>query len=130
MTPGAVDPSVTLADICTGTTKSRRHVSKATRAKVMRDYNMPAVTTEDIELDHLIPLAIGGANTAANLWPQPGPDYGRKDRLEVELQRRACAAYRTLLPAEAAAVLAQEQREIAEDWVTAERRYLAAGAAR
>ena len=34
MTPGAIDPNVTLADICTGTTKTRRHVSPATRAKV------------------------------------------------------------------------------------------------
>ena len=124
MTPGAVDPSVTLADICTGTTRSRRHVSPATRAKVMRDYNMPAITTEDIELDHLIPLALGGANTASNLWPEPAPDYEIKDRLEVEMQRRVCRAYKTLTPAEAEEVLHQEQRDIAEDWVAAERRYM------
>ena len=53
-----------------------------------------------------------------------------KNRLYVELQRRACAAYQTLLPSKAAAVLAQEQREIAEDWVAAERRSFGAGAAR
>ena len=77
-----------------------------------------------MELDHLVPLALGGANTAANLWPEPAPDYERKDRLEVEMQRRACAAYRTLAPAEAEDVLHQEQHEIAEDWVAAERRYM------
>ncbi len=126
MTPGAVDPHVTLADICTGATKARRHVSPATRAKVLRDYSVSDAASVEMELDHLVPLAIGGSNAAANLWPQPAPDYERKDRLEVELQRRVCAAYRTLLPAEAAVVLAQEQREIAEDWVAADQRYLGA----
>ena len=124
MTPGAVDQHVTLADICTGRTRERRHVSSATRAKVLQDYNVKDAASVGMELDHLVPLALGGANTADNLWPQPAPDYAIKDRLEVEMQRRVCAAYRTLLPAEAAAVLVQEQREIAEDWVAAERRYL------
>lgn len=124
MTPGAVDPGVTLADICTGTTKSRRHVSPATRAKVLRDYNVSDAASVGMEMDHLVPLAIGGANTAANLWPQPAPDYEIKDRVEVELQRRVCAAYETLTPAEAEDVLHQEQRDIAEDWVAAERQYV------
>ena len=99
MTPGAVDPHVTLADICTGQTKDRRHVSPATRAKVLRDYSVSDAASVGMELDHLVPLAIGGSNAAANLWPQPAPDYERKDRLEVELQRRVCAANRTMLPA-------------------------------
>ena len=131
MTPGDVDPHVTLADICTGTTKTRRHVSPATRAKVLRDYNVSDAASVGMEMDHLVPLAIGGANTAKNLWPQESPDYERKDRLEVELQRRVCRAYETLAPAEAEVVLHQEQREIAEDWVAAERRYVGTtGAAR
>ena len=124
MTPGAVDPSVTLADICTGTTKTRRHVSPATRARVLRDYDVSDTASVGMEMDHLIPLALGGANTAANLWPEPAPDYEVKDRLEVEMQRRVCRAYETLTPAEAEKVLHQEQRDIAEDWVAAERRYM------
>ena len=124
MTPGAVDPSVTLADICTGTTKTRRHVSPATRAEVLRNYNVSDVGSVGMELDHLIPLALGGANTAANLWPEPAPDYEIKDHLEVELQRRVCVAYRTLTPAEAEQVLAQTRREIADDWVKAAATYL------
>ena len=124
MTPVAVDPSVTLADICTGTTKTRRGVSPATRAKVLRDYNVSDAASGGMEMDHLVPLAIGGANTAANLWPQPAPDYDLKDRLEVELQRRACRAYETLPLAEAETVLVQEQREITEDWTLAYHRYV------
>ena len=124
MTPGAVNPSVTLADICTGTTKTRRHVSPATRARVLRDYDVSDTASAGMEMDHLIPLALGGANTSANLWPEPAPDYEIKDRLEVEMQRRVCRAYETLTPAEAEEKLHQEQRDIAEDWVAAERRYM------
>ena len=40
------------------------------------------------------------------------------------MQNRACAAFRTLQPAEAAEVLRQEQQEIAADWTAAARRYL------
>lgn len=94
MKPGAIDPHVTLADIFTGSTKHRRHVSPAVRAKVLDGYNVTDGQSVGMEMDHLVPLAIGGANTAANLWPQPAPDYGIKDRLENELQRRVCAAWR------------------------------------
>ena len=123
MTPGAVDPHVTLADICTGRTKERRHVSPATRAKVLSDYNVTDAASVGMELDHLVPLALGGANTAPNLWPQPTPDYEIKDRLEIKMQRQVCAAWRTLASAEADEVLHQEQRDIAADWVSAQRRY-------
>ena len=111
MTPGALHPSVTLADICTGTTKTRRHVSPATRTRVLRDYDVSDTASVGMEMDHLIPLALGGANTAANLWPEPALDYEIKDRLESEMQRRVCRAYETLTPAEAEEVLHQEQRE-------------------
>lgn len=47
-----------------------------------------------------------------------------KDRLEVEMQRRACVAYRTLTPEDAAKVMADERREIAKDWPGAYRRYM------
>ena len=63
MTPGAVDPHVRLADICTGQTKERRHVSPATRAKVLRDYNVSDAASVGMELDHLIPLALGASDT-------------------------------------------------------------------
>ena len=130
MTPGAVETGITLADICTGTLKSRRHVSPATRAKVLRDCNVTDAASVGMEMDHLVPLAIGNTNTAANLCPQPAPDYEIKDRLEVELQRRVCRAYEILTPADAEKILRQERREIAEDWVAAERILLGEAAAR
>jgi hypothetical protein len=124
MTPGAIDPLATLDVICNRTTKERRHVSAATKADVLAAYNIPAADSASYEIDHLIPLALGGANATANLWPQPWAEADQKDALEVEMQRRACVAYRTLTPEDAAAALMQEQHEIAEDWPTAYARYV------
>lgn len=124
LTPGAVDPTVTLDTICNRTTRERRRVPFATSAAILAAYGIPEAQSASYELDHLIPLAIGGSNLAANLWPQPWVEADLKDRLEVEMQRRACVAYRTLTPTDAEAVLRQEQREIATDWGGAYVRYL------
>jgi hypothetical protein len=66
------------------------------------------------ELDHLIPLELGGAPaTVANLWPEPwqGTLGARaKDVVENTLHRRVCAG---------AMSLASGQRAIATDWRTA-----------
>ncbi len=65
------------------------------------------------ELDHLIPIELGGASTVANLWPQPwdGPVGAHvKDRLEDWLHSLVCFGR---LPLDVA------QHEIAADWVSA-----------
>ena len=73
------------------------------------------------EYDHDVPLELGGAlNDPRNLWPEldythPAPFYlNPKDHLEDALHRRVCAGAMTL---------AQAQRLIALNWVTAYRRY-------
>ena len=115
MTPGAVDPTATLAVVCAHDTRSRRRVKTATRDKVLASYNVPLDRRFDYEIDHLIPLALGGSNDAANLWPQPNAEAERKDALEIAMQDAVCAGK---VP------LAEAQREIADDWVVALRRYL------
>ena len=127
MTPGAIDPTVTLDQICNGTTKARRPRTTATCDRVFAAYSIPTRDRYQYECDHDVPIALGGSSVAANLWPQPNVEAPLKDALEVEMQRRACVAYRTLLPTEAAAVLVEEQREIAADWPAAYRRYMRAG---
>ena len=67
------------------------------------------------ECDHIVPLALGGSNEVANLWPQPNVEAAKKDRLEVAMQRLVCAG---VLP------LPQAQREIADDWMAAYARYV------
>ena len=85
------------------------------KTAVLAAYNTPDAESPYYEIDHLVPLAIGGANVAANLWPEPWAEAVQKDVLEVELQRRVC--HRLLDQAEA-------QREVADDWAAAYTRYV------
>jgi hypothetical protein len=73
------------------------------------------------ELDHLIPLELGGAPEAIkNLWPEPRDGrlgYKRKDTLENRLKRLVCAHSLSLKLA---------QKAIASNWVAAYRKYVGA----
>jgi hypothetical protein len=62
------------------------------------------------ELDHLVPLELGGSNDITNLWPELGKVPNPKDAVENTLKRDVCAGKVSL----AAAQLA-----IATDWITA-----------
>lgn len=68
------------------------------------------------ELDHLVPLELGGADGLGNIWPECGPDgavldnrdFKIKDRVESYLAEQVRAGR---MP------LATAQRGIAEDWM-------------
>jgi hypothetical protein len=127
LTPGAIDPAVTQsnidATICvSGYTKTVRPSTAYTdRIKTTRlaayGYSQPK---SSFELDHLIPLELGGAPTeVANLWPEPweksglvGDGWGAetKDSFENYLKRAVCAHRMTLTDA---------QRAMAVHWIAA-----------
>lgn len=49
------------------------------------------VNPRDYELDHLVPISIGGdPRSPENLWMQPWPDARKKDVRESELHRLVC----------------------------------------
>ena len=117
-TPGATDPAVTQADIgstiCVpGYTATVRPPESQTEAfKFGQAYPAYGIATgAESELDHLVPLELGGANDAANLWPEVGPLPNAKDSVERALNRAVCDGRITL---------ARAQRVIAADWETAE----------
>jgi hypothetical protein len=115
LTPGKAD-TVSLAVICGTTTQSRRNVTEATKAKVFKEYGI--TTRVGYEVDHLIPLAIGGSNDITNLWPQPAtpvPGFHQKDLLEVKLHTLVCSGK---LDAKKA------QGQVATDWSAAYFRYV------
>ncbi len=118
MTPGAVatqDPTV----VCVpGYARAMRHTSGRLKHRIYREYGIEP-RPGHYEIDHLISLQLGGADVAANLWPQSHdtePWNARvKDQLENFLHAEVCAG-RMSLP--------QAQAEIAQDWIAAYRKYL------
>jgi hypothetical protein len=125
LTPGA-SRTVDKADICNTKTGTVRDVDDALKQQVRMRYSLASKHdkwcsgTEGCEIDHLIPLTIGGANDIKNLWPQ---NYDRgvewnahvKDKLEVRMHTLICKN---------GADPATLQQEIASDWVAAYKKYM------
>lgn len=121
-TPGAV-ATTRLSDVCPHVASWLEAGRPSSHAKqqVYRRYGILRHTAGQYEIDHLIPLELGGANSTANLWPQLN-DHPRagvlnsKDLLENRMHQLVCSGRLQLTVA---------QREIASDWKTAYRRYVA-----
>jgi hypothetical protein len=79
-----------MADVCTDRhTRQYRHWSREQADRILQEYGLPpGPYGRDWEIDHLIPLDLGGSDEDANLWPEPRrtiePEWNaeRKDRLE------------------------------------------------
>lgn len=90
-TPGAVE-TTDLAVVCHTSTRGRREVSREVRRHVLATYGLARRQASGAyEIDHLIPLELGGSNDIANLWPEAAPGFHDKDRAENELHARVCA---------------------------------------
>lgn len=120
-TPGEADPRVTPdnvhSTICRrGYTKSvrpAREVSHLLKIKVTRAYGIATVPFSKVELDHLIPLSLGGSSSQRNLWPQfrAGPANSEdKDTIAATLNSKVCSGQLGLR---------QAQQEMATNWRTA-----------
>jgi hypothetical protein len=74
---------------------------------------------KNYELDHLIPLCLGGSNSAKNLWPHSRKGsfwtVEKKLTLEKRLYRLVCARRLPLLAA---------RQELASNWAKAYRKYV------
>jgi hypothetical protein len=115
----ALNPDVTGGTleqtICTpGYTKAVRPSSSyanGVKKGLLRESGIDVGRAGECELDHIVPLALGGSpRRLSNLWLQPwdGPQGAHmKDILEVRLQQLVCGGQMSLLEA---------QFCIAEDW--------------
>ena len=125
LTPGVVDSSVTLEQICTkGSSKARRNVPQAVKDSVYKEYGLSTNSkqrTDKYEIDHLISLELGGSNDIKNLWPQSYTttpwNAHVKDKLENELHRLACLK-------DPKYTLAQLQNEIRTNWIASYKAHL------
>jgi hypothetical protein len=117
-TPGSIDPAVTQANIAqticrTGYTSTVRP-PEADTEKFKLDQAYPAYDVPSgtkTELDHLVPLELGGSNDASNLWPESPASPNPKDDVEGALHDAVCSGQVSLAGA---------QQAIASDWTTAE----------
>ena len=73
---------------CGHAKESRGWVNAAKRDEILRRYGLPPGIHPDYEIDHLVPLCLGGSDDPSNLWPQPRRSIEMtwnteaKDRLE------------------------------------------------
>ncbi len=85
------------------------------RAMLLASAAVPKEEWQHWQLDHRVPLALGGAaRDASNLSLQPITQARRKDRLEVKLQCLVCTGQVPLHVA---------RREVERDWQAAYHRY-------
>ena len=108
-------------DLACGHSKENRgRMTAARRDEVLLRYGLPPGHHPDYEIDHLIPLCLGGADDASNLWPQPHKSIEpmwnaqAKDWLERKLCKLVC---------EGKVGLPDAQVEIATDWTEAYQKY-------
>jgi hypothetical protein len=117
--PGAYYSRLTAPVICSPgfRTGAIRDVPQSEKFQVEREYGMPAsYYGRSIEIDHIVPLELGGSNDIANLYPEPGSgdaSYYVKDELENKLHDLVCAGGITLRTA---------QQQIAVNWEALYRR--------
>jgi len=70
LTPGDTF-DVTAQDVCVaGYAKKVRAVPAWLKSQTYAEYGITQYKTGDYEVDHLIPLSLGGSNSIRNLWPQ------------------------------------------------------------
>lgn len=96
LTPGAVRTTDT-KDICSHGTRELRLYNKDRErsheryAYILHTFNIQEQhIRQKYQLDHLIPLGIGGADEENNLWPQPRDEAELKDRLEFRMRDMVC----------------------------------------
>ena len=118
LTPGDV-LDVSKDDVCaTGYTRKVRNVPASVKNRVYSHYKMARQQKVCCEVDHLVPLELGGSNREANLWPQLYTGEWNahvKNQLEARLHHLVCSGEVDLKTA---------QHDIAADWIVAYQRYV------
>jgi hypothetical protein len=123
-TPGAINSSVDLAVLQSGQFKTTCERNKATSVtKKQSTYaaygvKKPANNTgakQTCELDHLISLELGGADTLDNIWPQCGPAGVKLAKRYFKI-KDGVENYLAVQVRTGAIPLEKAQHEIASDW--------------
>ena len=110
---------VTRADLCGGRNKAlESRIPVRVKSQVFDLYGVRMDGSVAFNIDHLVPVSLGGTNALKNLWPQPLAGewgYAQKNRLERQLQKLVCSGRLELKSA---------QEEIMRNWVEAYKKYV------
>ncbi len=109
LTPGSV-ASTDVNAICNASGHGHAHIPGATQAEVYARYGLAfPPPMHAYSLDSLVPLSLGGAPTADNLWPAKvdGTGFHQKQQLTQRLRLLVCSGQLDLETV---------QRRIATDW--------------
>jgi hypothetical protein len=111
LTPGAILTTDASTICAPGYASAVRDVSTAMKEQVYAEYDVSyPQPTGAYEVDHFIPLEIGGSNDITNLWLEPAtptPGFHQKDQFENFEHDQVCNG--TISAAEA-------QRRMVSDW--------------
>jgi hypothetical protein len=105
---------------CGHAKEHRGPISHTRRDEILIRYGLPPGTHPDYQIDHLIPLCLGGGDDLSNLWPQPRRSIEvkwnakAKDRLERLMCDMVCAGHLDIATA---------QEAFAKDWIAAYHKY-------
>jgi hypothetical protein len=94
--PGAYYAHLTKRVVCGANfhTSAIRNVPQSEKFAVEREYGMAeSYYGSRMEIDHIVPLELGGSNDIANLFPEPGSgtaNYHAKDALENRAKAEVC----------------------------------------
>jgi hypothetical protein len=119
ITPGAFFPDVDATAICElHYTQGIRQPRYNNKVEAFANYGVSIHDRDIYQVDHLVPVSLGGNNDEDNLWPQPYDDVAgaeQKDLLERQLRGLVCSHKLGL---------ADAQKAIATDWWKAYQTYM------
>jgi hypothetical protein len=120
LTPGEV-AETNAAKVCVvGYSDTVRHTTESTKRYVLREYGLEWLPRGSYEIDHRIPLELGGADVVLNLWPESYKtkpwNAHVKDALEDRLHAMVCHEH--------SITLRQAQDAFKGNWTKAYRRYV------
>jgi len=98
-------------------TEPFRKTTPAMKTQVYREYGVKrgtGICVGGCEVDHRLPLELGGLDDIRNLWPQPSrpvPGFHEKDLLENHLKYSVCT--------DKTMTLKEAQADLLGDWYTA-----------
>lgn len=102
LTPGAIRTN-DASEICAKSfrTKKYRKTTQLMKKQVCTNYHITAKcpNAKTMEIDHDLPLELGGQDNMTNLWPQMAPEFHKKDVLENKLHALVCKEHAMTLPA-------------------------------